>query len=294
MSDAISSIDTSTLGSPGCAAYVYTLRSADPFIRDVFDQFSETSTGGAFTFMTGIGGFLQEFLYGYTGMRWDRHAVQLAPSLTRQLAGVTLHAVRWRGRTFDVAVGLRTTRVVVTSGRELPVRANGALHRVRRGTALTLPTSRPDLTPTADVARCRRATATSAEPLGPPLAAVDASPATFWQPASTRASLTVPLQHPRRVGRAVLLWGRQWPPVPGPNVPAPPRPVLTLRATSYDLLTSQDGHTWKRVATVRGRRSGRRDEISFAGTRANYVQVRIRSSSHHTPAKLQELVVLRQ
>ncbi len=106
MSDAISSIDTSSLGSPGCASYVYTLRSADPFIRDVFDQFSETSTGGAFTFMTGIGGFLQEFLYGYSGMRWDQQAVSLDPSLTSQLSGVTLHALKWRGRTFTVDIGL--------------------------------------------------------------------------------------------------------------------------------------------------------------------------------------------
>ncbi len=68
MSDAVNSIDTSSLGTPGCSSFVYTERSYEPFIRDVFDQFSETSTGGAFTFMTGIGGFLQEFLYGYTGL----------------------------------------------------------------------------------------------------------------------------------------------------------------------------------------------------------------------------------
>src|SRR6185437_1420759 len=63
MSDAINSIDTSSLGSPGCASYVYTQRSVEPFIKDPFDQFSETRTGGAFTFTTGIGGFLQEFIY---------------------------------------------------------------------------------------------------------------------------------------------------------------------------------------------------------------------------------------
>ena len=70
MSDAVNSIDASALGTPGCASFVYTQRSYEPFIRDVFDQFSETKTGGAFTFMTGIGGFLQEFLYGYSGLRW--------------------------------------------------------------------------------------------------------------------------------------------------------------------------------------------------------------------------------
>ena len=79
MSDAVNSIDTSALGTAGCASYVYTERSYQPFIRDVFDQFSETETGGAFTFMTGIGGFLQEFLYGYSGMRWNTGTVALSP-----------------------------------------------------------------------------------------------------------------------------------------------------------------------------------------------------------------------
>ncbi len=294
MSDAISSIDTSSLGTPGCAAYVYTLRSADPFIRDVFDQFSETSTGGAFTFMTGIGGFLQEFIYGYPGMRWDRHAVQLDPTLTSQLSGVTVHALRWRGRTFSISVGQTSTRVTLTSGHRLPVTVDGTTHYVTKGSALVTPTGRPDLTPTTDAVRCRAATASSSMPLGPALAAVDGSPATFWQPATTAATLTVPLGSARRVGRAVLHWGQQWPPAPAPNVPPPPKPVITLRATSYDVLVSRDGQTWSRVARVRGRRSGLRDVLTFAPTRARFVEVRLHASTHHTAPKLQEVTVTAQ
>ncbi len=79
MTDAIGTIDSAALGTPGCSSYVYTQRSLEPFIRDVFDQFSETRTGGAFTFMTGIGGFLQEFLYGYSGMRWNGSARPVRP-----------------------------------------------------------------------------------------------------------------------------------------------------------------------------------------------------------------------
>ena len=105
MSDAVNLIDTSALGTPGCASYVYTDRSYEPFIRDVFDQFSETRTGGAFTFMTGIGGFLQEFLYGYSGMRWGADIVALDPSLNSQIGGIVLHNLQWRGRTFTVAIG---------------------------------------------------------------------------------------------------------------------------------------------------------------------------------------------
>jgi trehalose/maltose hydrolase-like predicted phosphorylase len=291
MSDAISSIDTSALGSPGCASYVYTLRSADPFIRDVFDQFSETSTGGAFTFMTGIGGFLQEFLYGYSGMRWDQQAVQLDPSLTSQLSGVTLHDVKWRGRTFTVDIGLTSTQVILTSGAALPVRVRGVLHRVSSGAPLVIPTSRPDLTPSADPVRCRPATASSAQPLGPALAAVDGSPATFWQPTTEQGVLTVPLGRSTRVDRAVLLWGREWPAAPAPNVPPPPAPVLTLRAAWYVVSTSRDGRAWTTVAQVRGRMSGLRDVLHFPTTRARFIRVRILAATNQTPPKLQELTV---
>jgi trehalose/maltose hydrolase-like predicted phosphorylase len=79
MNDAINAIDTAALGSAGCTSFVYIQRSIAPFMRDAFDQFSETRTGGAFTFMTGIGGFLQEFLYGYSGLRWNDDAVRLDP-----------------------------------------------------------------------------------------------------------------------------------------------------------------------------------------------------------------------
>ena len=90
---------------------MYTERSYQPFIRDVFHQFSETKTGGAFTFMTGIGGFLQEFLYGYSGMRWDANNVALNPSLNSQIGGIVLHNLQWRGRTFTVAIGQQHTTV---------------------------------------------------------------------------------------------------------------------------------------------------------------------------------------
>jgi hypothetical protein len=65
--------------------------------------------------------------------------------------------------------------------------------------------------------------------------------------------------------------------------------VLTLRATSYDIMTSRDGRTWHRVGRVRGRTSGRRDVLSFPSVRARFVEVRIHASTHHTVPKLQEV-----
>jgi trehalose/maltose hydrolase-like predicted phosphorylase len=291
MSDAINSIDTSALGSPGCASYVYTLRSYEPFLRDVFDQFSETRTGGAFTFTTGIGGFLQEFLYGYPGLRWSAAAVDLAPSLTAQLGGVVLHDLTWHGRVFTVAVGPRTTTVTAQSGGSLPVTVAGVTRTISPGQALTTPTRRPDLSPTSDLARCQAATASSAQPGADPLAAVDGSPATDWQPQQIVSSLTVPLARTAVIRSATLDWGQAYPPPPAPNVHPPPGPVETLRASSYDLLVSTDGTSWAVAAQIRGTTTGTRDVLTFAPLRARYVRVQITAATYDTPPMLEEITV---
>jgi len=291
MSDAINSIDTSALGSPGCASYVYTLRSNEPFIRDTFDQFSESPTGGAFTFTTGIGGFLQEFLYGYPGLRWSATTVNLAPSLTSQLGGVILHNLTWHGRVFTVAIGPLSTTVTAQSGGSLPVTVAGVTHTISSGQTLTIPTRRPDLSHTTDLARCQAATASSARPGADPLAAVDGSPATDWQPQQITSSLTVPLAKAAMIRSATLDWGQAYPPPPAPNVHPPPGPVNTLRASSYDLLVSTDGTNWTVVAQVRGDTTGTQDALTFPPVRAQYVRVQITAATHGTPPMLEEITV---
>ena len=292
MSDAVNSIDTSALGSPGCASFVYTQRSYEPFIRDVFDQFSETKTGGAFTFMTGIGGFLQEFLYGYSGMRWENGDVALAPSLTSQLGGVVLHNIAWRGRTFTVSIGPKTTTVTLDSGSALPIGTPSGREIVSPGQTLRLATARPDLKHTGDLVRCQDASASSAQPGAPALAAVDGSPATDWQPTSIPATFTVPTASgQQQVSRAVVQWGREWPPAPGPNIPPPPGPVTTLRASSYKLQVSSDGSTWHTVASVSGQQTGTKDVLQFKPVSATFVRIEITASTNGTPPLLQEVKV---
>ena len=291
MSDAINSIDTSALGSPGCASYVYTLRSYEPFIRDAFDQFSETRTGGAFTFTTGIGGFLQQFLYGYSGLRWSASGVDLEPSLTAQLGGVVLHNLMWHGRVFTVAVGPRTTTVAVQSGGSLPVTVARVTHTISSGRTLTVPTQRPDLSHTTDLARCQPATASSAQPGADPLAAVDGSLATDWQPQQITSSLTVPLAHTAVIRSATLDWGQAYPPPPAPNVHPPPGPVKTLRASSYDLLVSTDGTNWTTAAQVRDATTGTHDMLTFPPVRARYIRIQITAATHNTPPMLDEITV---
>jgi trehalose/maltose hydrolase-like predicted phosphorylase len=296
MADAINVIDTAKLGSPGCSSYAYTQRSAEPFIRDVFDQFSESRTGGAFTFTTGIGGFLQEFLFGFSGLRWDDGAVQLDPSLTGDITGVVLHGLAWHGSRFTVSIGAKDTRVSLDSGAPVPVRIAGNTETVAAGVPMSVPTRRPDLAPTSDLARCRPATASSAQAGADPLSAVDGSPATFWQPTQIGSALTVSLAQPRTISSATLDWGRVWPPKPvdGPDLPAPPPPagpVRTLRATDYDLVVSTDGRHWTTVARVRGRITGVHDTLNFAPTSAAQVGVRITGATEQTPPMLAELTV---
>ena len=276
MSDAVNSIDSSQLGSPGCASFVYTQRSYEPFIRDDFDQFSETKTGGAFTFMTGIGGFLQEFLYGYSGLRWNASDVRIAPSLTSQLSGVTLRSLQWRGRTFTISVGSGTTTITLQSGAPLPVSIPGGHRTVTAGHPLRIKTARPDLKPTTDAVRCQAASATSAEPGQPALAAVDGSPATDWQPTTLPATLSVQTHAGQRtIDRAVISWGHLWPAAPKPNVHPAPRPVKTVRATSYVLQASTDGYFWHTVAKVTGVQGRSTDVLRFPAAQARYVRIRM-------------------
>jgi trehalose/maltose hydrolase-like predicted phosphorylase len=276
MDDAVSSIDTAALGTPGCASFVFTQRSYEPFIRDPFVQFSETKTGGAFTFMTGIGGFLQEFIYGYSGLRWGTGGVALAPSLNAQLTGVTLRNLQWHGSTFTVSVGARRTTITLNGGPSLPVSTPSGRRTVTVGHALQITTARPDLTHTADAVRCQKAAASTAEPGAPALAAVDGSPATDWQPTGLPATLTAPLHaRARTITRATLVWGHFWPAQPKPNVHPKPRPVTMLSATSYVLQTSLNGHSWHTAVSVHGLRRADVAQLRFTPVVTRYVRLRI-------------------
>ena len=70
--------------------------------------------------MTGVGGFLQVFEYGYSGLRFTPTAVQFYLSLSPQLSGVTLNNLQWQGRTFTVAIGPQSTTVTLTAGPAMP------------------------------------------------------------------------------------------------------------------------------------------------------------------------------
>ena len=145
MTDSIHAIDSLALGVPGCPAYDYTLRSVRPFVQPPYDQFTEArGAQGTFTFLTGEGGFLQTFLYGWSGFRWRSDRIHLDPALPDQWAagGLTLRGLAYQGRRFTVAIGSDHTTVTLESGDPVPVEGGGTTAMLRDGEPVTLPTRR--------------------------------------------------------------------------------------------------------------------------------------------------------
>ena len=113
--------------------------------------------------------------------------------------------------------------------------------------------------PTADdVARCRPATVTGADPSAPAVAAVDGSPATVWtsdaDPA-TPSTVTVTLPGPQTIASATATWQDARPLAPY---------TLQVRAAGE----------WRTVATVRAADRDV-DTISFAPVVADAVRLRL-------------------
>ncbi|MER5633007.1 discoidin domain-containing protein [Streptomyces nitrosporeus] len=236
MTDSVHAVDAAAIGAPGCSTYTYLQRSVRPFTRGPYDLFSEArgekSGAGdplsgfpAEDFLTGKGGFLQVFTHGLTGLRLREDGVRLDPLLPPQLGdGVELTGLRYRGRTYDVSIGARTTTVRLTAGDPFTVHTPAGPRRL--ADTLTLPTRRPDLAPTPDAARCRPATASSETPGLYAEAAVDGSPATAWAPAGGTGTLTVDLERRVRVTSLSPVW-------------------TDVAPASHTLETSPDGRTWR-------------------------------------------------
>lgn len=267
MTDSVHAIDAAEIGEPGCAAYTYLQRAVRPFTRGPYALFSEArgaksgaqdplSGFPAEDFLTGKGGFLQVFTHGLTGLRLREDGVRLDPMLPPQLReGVTLTGLRYQGRTYDIAIGPRTTEVRLTAGAPFTLHTPAGARLL--STALTLPTRRPDLAPTTDASRCRPATATSETPGLYAAAAVDGSTATAWSPDGATGTLTVDLGRTAAVTAITPEW-------------------TDVRPASHRLETSADGQHW---------------EPYRAGAAAREVRVTVRSADADKPTGVRELRV---
>lgn len=273
MTDAIHSIDASALNAAGCSAYTYMLRSYEPFLRAPYDQFAETRSGPntGFNFLTGVGGFLQVFEYGYSGLRFTQNAVDLDPSLSPQLQGITLNNLQWQGRVFTVSIGLQSTKVSLTSGPALPVQTPAGSVTVAPGQSTTIMTRRPDLQRTDDVARCQPVTASSFTPGDDPVAAVDGSTATPWEATGPQATLTVQLAKKTNIHSVTVTRG-------------------SSGSFAYSVETSTDGSSWHVVATAPATSAGT-DQFTFAPTQAQFVRLDFPGGSGAIAPDIDELSV---
>jgi trehalose/maltose hydrolase-like predicted phosphorylase len=273
MTDAIHSIDASRLGVPGCSAWTYALRAYEPYLRAPFDQFSETrppDTISAFDFLTGVGGFLQTFTYGFTGLQLRVDGVHVAPSLPPQLPALTLPGVQWHGRRLTIRETRARTVILLTRGVSLPLVTPRGRMRLRRGHPVVLPTRRPDRNRGGNLALCSGVTASSEVPGNPAIAAVDGSAATSWQAADPQATFILPLGKPRPVAVVRLRRGN-------------------ASDFAYSVQTSLNGKTWTTAAT--GSAATADETLRFTTRRAAFVRLVFPGGQNAAPPAIAELEV---
>ena len=275
MTDSVNSVIAAQLGDRLLGLDLHAAQPADPFVKAPYEQFTEARSGqGVFTFLTGEGGFLQEFLYGYTGLRWRADGLRLDPMLPPQLAdGLRLAGLRWQGRTFDVVIKPETTTVTLRSGPAIPLDTP----RVR--------TAHLDAEP-ADPLGGDHGQQPRPVPAGPGNAAdpslprsrrSTAAPSPHGPAGTTRqapSSLTVRLGDTASIGSARLTW-------------------LVARPLGTYSLQARSDEGWVTVANVRG--SGSLiDRVRFDAVPADALRVRLPATrSGGLNPQLAELVVTR-
>jgi hypothetical protein len=116
MGTALLSVDAAELGD---RALVDSLlpHSYQNWLKGPFLMLSETPTNNAVNFLTGAGSFLQQVIYGYTGLRLGEKGLEPAfdPVLPSRITRLTLRNVYSRGKRYDVVVD-STGRQMVPHG----------------------------------------------------------------------------------------------------------------------------------------------------------------------------------
>jgi len=78
-----------------------------PYVRPPFNVLPETPTNNNINFITGAGAFLQQFIFGYAGLRFSADAGlsrKYTPMLPERISQMVLHNVSVRGKRVDITV----------------------------------------------------------------------------------------------------------------------------------------------------------------------------------------------
>jgi trehalose/maltose hydrolase-like predicted phosphorylase len=88
-------------------------------IKGPFLMLSETPTNDAVNFVTGAGGFLQQVIFGYTGLRLGVDGLEqaFAPVLPSRITRLVLRNIQARGKHYDVVVDAGGRRIAPHSDR---------------------------------------------------------------------------------------------------------------------------------------------------------------------------------
>jgi len=176
--------------------------------------------------LTGHGGFLQVATHGFTGFRHREDALYVDPSIPPQIKdGLEVKGMKFHGGSFDIMIGLYETTIIRRKTKDKKKDSRGLRVRLgkrnpkhgdyflKAGEKLVVPTFRADLagaTVAGNIAQCRPVFSSSGHVPGQyPVAAVDGSNATTWQPSTDRPSaLTIDLGEVKPLRGAEINWGR--------------------------------------------------------------------------------------
>ena len=99
------SVDAAELGDHALVdsllPYSYRAHLKGPFL-----MLSETPTNDAVNFLTGAGGFLQQVIFGYTGLRLGDAGLEprFPPMLPTHIKRLVLRGIHVRGKVYDVII----------------------------------------------------------------------------------------------------------------------------------------------------------------------------------------------
>ncbi|XP_013981556.1 protein-glucosylgalactosylhydroxylysine glucosidase isoform X1 [Salmo salar] len=86
-------------------------------IQGPFQVWSESSDGsGAVNFLTGMGGFLQAVLFGYTGFRVQKDCLAFAPSIPEDITQLCIRGVSYLGNKMDWLVRGQEVYIILREG----------------------------------------------------------------------------------------------------------------------------------------------------------------------------------